>query len=234
MSERRFNEEEVAAIFERAAEAQHSTRQLPSGEGMTLSELQEIGREVGIAPEQLVEAARAIELSGQPMSRQFLGFPIGVGVTIDLDRKLTDEEWDRFVVDLRETFNARGTLRQQGSLRQWTNGNLQALLEPTATANRVRLRTTKGDARAMIAGGIAMVGFSAVALTIAALRGLPPDAGFLSSLGVLATGGAAMFGIGALRLPRWARLRQRQMEDVAARVAAVTSSEKASPAHLPD
>jgi hypothetical protein len=86
----------------------------------------------------------------------------------------------------------------------------------------------------MIAGGIAMVGFSAVALTIAALRGLPPDAGFLSSLGVLATGGAAMFGIGALRLPRWARLRQRQMEDVAARVAAVTSSEKASPAHLPD
>jgi hypothetical protein len=234
MSERRFNEEEVAAIFERAAEAQHSTRQLPSGEGMTLSELQEIGREVGIAPEQLVEAARAIELSGQPMSRQFLGFPIGVGVTIDLDRKLTDEEWDRFVVDLRETFNARGTLRQQGSLRQWTNGNLQALLEPTATANRVRLRTTKGDARAMIAGGIAMVGFSAVALTIAALRGLPPDAGLLSSLGVLATGGAAMFGIGALRLPRWARLRQRQMEDVAARVAAVTSSEKASPAHLPD
>src|SRR5512132_171395 len=111
MSERRFNEAEVAAIFERAAEAQQTgQRQLPSGEGMTLSELQEIGREVGLAPELVAQAATSIGLGGRPTSRHFLGLPGGVGRTIDLGRKLSDEEWDRFVVDLRETFDARGTM----------------------------------------------------------------------------------------------------------------------------
>jgi hypothetical protein len=102
MSERRFNEAEVAAIFERAAEAQQKTPQrFPSAEGMTLTDLQEIGREVGFSREQLAEAAKAIELSGRQTSREFLGLPVGVGVTIDLGRKLSEEEWERFVADLR-------------------------------------------------------------------------------------------------------------------------------------
>ena len=44
---------EAAAIFEKAAQAQLAgARELPSGEtdGMTLAQLQEIGREVGIDP----------------------------------------------------------------------------------------------------------------------------------------------------------------------------------------
>ena len=228
MTERRFNEAEVAAIFERAAEAQQTRqRQLPSGEGMTLSELQEIGREVGIAPELVLQAAQAIELGGRPTARHFLGLPVGVGRTIDLDRKLSDEEWDRFVVDLRETFDARGTLRHEGSLRQWTNGNLQALLEPTATGHRIRLRTIKGDARSLMVGGLAMLGVGTVALIAAVLRSGGIDTGMLASQGFLALMGAGMFGIGALRLPSWARLRRRQMEEVAARVAVAASSQSA-------
>ena len=113
---------------------------------MTLAQLQEIGREVGIAPVMVAEAAKAIDLLGRPMSRYFLGLPIGVGRTVNLDRKLSDEEWERFVVDLRETFDARGRLKSEGSFRQWTNGNLQALLEPTPTGQQVRLRTLKGAA----------------------------------------------------------------------------------------
>jgi hypothetical protein len=230
MTERRFNEAEVAEIFKRAAEAQQSgQRQLPAGEGggggMTLTELQEIGREVGIAPELVVHAARAIDQVGRPTSRHFLGLPVGVGRTIDLDRKLSDEEWDRFVVDLRETFDARGTLRHEGSFRQWTNGNLQALLEPTATGHRIRLRTVKGDARSLMIGGLAMLGVGAAALIAAAVRVGGVDMGMLSSQGFMAIMGAGMFGLGALRLPGWARLRRRQMEEVAARVAAAASTQ---------
>ena len=220
MTERRFNEAEVAAIFERAAESQHkSQRQLPSGEGMTLTELQAIGREVGISPDQLAQAARAIQLGGQPTSRHFLGLPVGVGLTVDLDRQLSDAEWDRVVADLRATFDARGTLRQEGSLRQWANGNLQAFLDPGGAGHRLRLRTFKGDAQALIIGGLAMFGFAATALMIAALRGILDDVGFLAAVGFLGTGGLAMFGSAALRLPGWARKRQRQMQDVAARAA---------------
>lgn len=224
MTHRRFNEAEVAAIFELAAEAQQTSQlRLPSGDGMTLAELQEIGRDVGISPEELVRAAKAIERRGRPTSRHFLGLPIGVGLTVDLERTLSDEEWERFVADLRETFDARGTLKHEGSLRHWANGNLQAHLEPTATGHRIRLRTVKGDARGLIIGGLGILGIATVALVAGALRGVGGDVGSLPSLVVLATIGAGVAGIGAFRLPGWARLRRRQMEEVAARVAGVAS-----------
>src|SRR5687767_272399 len=114
MTDRRFNEAEVAAILEKAAEAQHTNSgQLPSGEGMTLAELQAIGSEAGIDPRLVAQAANALDKPGRPTSRSFLGLPIGVGRTIELGRRLSDDEWDRLVVDLRETFDARGTIRQE-------------------------------------------------------------------------------------------------------------------------
>ena len=226
MTERRFNEAEVAAIFERATAAQQTTgqRALPSGEGLTLAQVQEIGREVGISSELVVQAAKALDQVGRPTSRQFLGFTIGVGRTIELDRKLSEAEWERLVVDLRETFDARGTVRADGSFRQWTNGNLQALLEPTETGQRLRLRTVKGDVQGMMVGGLAMLGGGAAALMATVLRGGAGDAGRLSAVAFLAAMGVGMFGIAALRLRPWARLRQQQMEAIADRVTLAVKS----------
>ena len=231
MSERRFSDAEVAAIFERATQAHTpGQRQLAPAEGMTLAQLQEIGREVGIPPEQLAQAAKSIELGGRSTSSAFLGLPVGVGVTVDLERRLTDAEWERFVVDLRETFDARGKLSQEGSFRQWTNGNLQALLEPTATGHRIRLRTVKGDARGMIGGGIGMVGLSTMGLAAAAVRGPLDDLGLLVALSTLGTVGLGMLGSGAFTLPGWARRRRKQMEELAARLAVIASLPPAPPA----
>jgi hypothetical protein len=231
MSERRFNDAEVAAIFEQASKAPvPGQRHLPSSEGMTLAQLQDIGREVGIAPEQLAEAAKSIELGGRATSQSFIGLPIGVGVNVELGRRLTDAEWERVVVDLRETFDARGKQSQEGSFRQWTNGNLQALLEPSATGHRLRLRTEKGDARGLIGGGIAMTVFASLAMGAGVLRGAVDDLGFLMALGTLGTMGLTMLGAGALRLPGWARLRRKQMESLAARAAVIASQPPADPA----
>ena len=226
MTERRFNEAEVAAILEKAAEAQHTgARQLPSGEGMTLAELQAIGSEVGIDSRLVARAANALDRVGRLTSRRFLGLPIGVGRTIDLDRKLSDDEWERLVVDLRETFDARGTIRREGSFRQWTNGNLQALVEPTPTGHRVRLRTFKGDAVGWITGGIGMAGIGAVA---AVLSSVGADVGALAPFGFIGAMGAMMFSVGALRLPSWARLRRRQMEEIAERLTPAAESQPSS------
>ena len=226
MTERRYSEEEVAAVFERAAEAQQTARrQLPPGEGLTLADLQEIGREVGIPPELVAQAARSMDQGRRPASRTFLGLPIGVGRTIDLDRRLSEEEWERLVVDLRDTFDARGTVRYDGPFRQWTNGNLQALLEPTATGHRIRLRTVKGDARAFMTAGLTILGGSAAALIAVAVAGGLGDAGSLAGVGFMSAIGLGMFGIGAIRLPGWARLRRRQMEAVATRLALAMESQ---------
>jgi hypothetical protein len=221
MTDRRFNEDEVAAIFKQATESQQTPqRQSPSGEGLTLAEIQEIGRQVGIAPELVVRAAASLTEAGTATSRKLLGLTVGVGRTIELDRKLTEDEWDRLVVDLRETFDARGTVRQEGSFRQWTNGNLQVLLEPTPTGQRIRLRTVKANARAWMMGGLVTSSIAGIVAIASMLGGSHYNLGVAAEIAVIAAGQLA---IGALQLPSWAWLRRKQMEEIAQRLATARS-----------
>ena len=219
MAERRYNDKEIAAIFRAAAEEgpQSPQREVARDEGLTLAELQSIGTEVGISSEAVAQAARAVDVRLGTASRTFLGLRIGVARTVNLHRRLTDEEWERLVVQLREVFNARGRTRSDGSLRQWTNGNLQVLLEPTETGHRLRFRTTHGAARASIGAGLAVLGVTAIVAVSGATWGTLGDAA--SGIALMAAAGVGMIVSGALRLPRWARLRERQMEALATRVA---------------
>lgn len=219
MTDRRFNEDEVAAIFQQASEVLHPPQRqlLPPTEGLTLAELQDIGREVGIAPELVAQAAAALTVVGTPTSRKFLGLPIGVGRAVELDRKLSDVEWEQLVVDLRETFEARGTVRTEGSFRQWTNGNLQVLLEPTANGQRIRMSTINAGRRAWLRGGLLAAGIAAVA-GIAQLLG-PTGSVHTAMIVDIAALAAGQLAFGAIGLPAWARLRKKQMEEVAGRLA---------------
>jgi len=217
-SGRRYDDKEIAAIFRAAADAPLAAGpEVPRDEGLTLAELQSIGREVGLSPESLARAARAIDVSRGGESRTLFGLPIGVARTVNLNRRLSDEEWERLVVQLREVFAARGTMRAEGSLRQWTNGNLQVLLEPTDTGHRLRFRTVHGAAMASMRAGLFAVGMSAITAVAAAsaghfMKGIP-------GIAFLGLTGLGMIANGALRLPRWARLRRRQMETLAEHVA---------------
>jgi hypothetical protein len=131
------------------------------------------------------------------------------------------------VVDLRETFDARGVVRAEGSLRQWTNGNLQALLEPTAGGSRLRLRTLNGNARMYMAVGAGFLAATAgVLITNAATLGW--STALLDKVWFPLVMAAGLFALGALRLPAWARLRRKQMEGVASRLAEITESSDAT------
>src|SRR5213592_1870714 len=221
MPERRYNDKEIAAIFRAATEAPapQSQPDVPSDEGLTLTDLQAIGREVGIAPEAVAQAVRALDSRVGAAARTFLGLRIGVSRTVNLNRRLTDEEWERLVVQLREVFNARGRTRSDGSLRQWTNGNLQVLLEPTATGHRLRFGTVHGAARASMGAGLAVFGVTATVAVATAISGHLGDA--IPEIVLLLAAGMAMIVNGALRLPGWARLRGRQMDALAAQIASV-------------
>jgi hypothetical protein len=222
-ADRRFNEQEVAYILEQAAAAEPDASEegvamsaIAPPSGMTIAQLQEIAAEVGISAEAVSNAARAIERGDLAPTavRTYAGLPVGVSRTITLDRQITDAEWERLVVALRETFQARGRTGQEGSLRHWSNGNLQALLEPTPTGFRLRLQTVKGDARLMMgmgAGALLMaVGTALPVLLSAATR----PAAWVGP-GILAVVGAVMAGRTVLSLPSWARTRARQMEQFA-------------------
>src|SRR2546423_3389492 len=224
MADRRYNDDEIAAIFRAASEGPQSAHpDVPRDEGLTLADLQAIGREVGISSDAVAHAAHTLDANRGALPRTFLGLPLRVARTVNLNRRLTDEEWERLVVQLREVFNARGSTRSEGSLRQWTNGNLQVLLEPTDTGHRLRFRTVHGAARAAIGAGFAVLGVMATVAITSALGGYFTDA--IPGIVFLSAAGLGMIATGALRLPRWARLRERQMETLAAQVAQSGSEE---------
>ena len=217
-TERRCTEEEVGKILDRATEADSAPAPGAGGPaGLTLGELHEIGREVGIAEEVISRAATSLDRPDpKPTARQtFLGQTIGVGRTVDLPRPLTDQEWNRLVIDLRETFDAKGRIRDEGQFRQWTNSNLQALLEPTETGQRLRLRTVKGNARSSQAMGAAFM-IGGMGMGIASLLGMAADPSLLPLFGGVI--GAALFFASRLTVPQWAEKRSQQFEHIIARL----------------
>ncbi len=228
--ERRYNEQEIAGIFKQAAQAQETAQQrLPHTEGLTLAELQEIGKEAGITPEFIARSAAAVDRTGpaQPPTR-FLGLPISVARTVDLPGPLSDENWDRLVVELRETFQAHGKLRRDGSLREWKNGNLHAVVEPTESGHRFRLHTVNGSAQAGLFGGLAAFAIGLIFLLLLTFTDQLADKPMMvltlvSVLGLGSMGFTAFF-----RLPRWARERARQMEAMAARAVELADAQPAT------
>jgi hypothetical protein len=224
MTDRRYDDDEAAEIFQKAAEGPQSLpEQATRNEGMTLAELQDIGREVGISPEAVESAARSLEIRPSVAARTVLGLPIGVARTIALNRRLSEAEWELLVVQLREVFHARGTVSSSGSFRQWTNGNLQALLEPVANGHRLRLTTTRGASLFSMRIGAAMLGLGGVAAIAAAFAGNLSAA--VPGVVILSLTGVFSIANGALRLPRWARLRARQMEAITTQLALETGSD---------
>jgi hypothetical protein len=218
MSDRRYSDDEVSAIFARATQVQDKTQQqLPANEGMSLAQLQEIGREAGIAPELVAQAARELAQPAPPRVPTLFGIPIGVARTVELGRTLTDDQWDRLVVELRETFEARGTITVQGSFRTWSNGNLNVLVEPSATGHRVRFRTVKADARGLISAGVAMMAVSAV-IVVTTMIIASADAATIASSTTVGAIGALLAASGGLALPTWLRRRREQMEELAAKL----------------
>ena len=215
--ERQYNEQEVAEIFRQATAAQESAqRQLPQGGGLTLAELEQIGKGAGITPEYIARAAAAVARTGPaPPPTTYLGFPVSVARTVDLPGPLSDDAWDRLVADLRETFQATGEVRHDGSLRQWRNGNHYALVEPSDSGHRLHLRTLNGNARAALVGGLAFFAMNlAFMLVVAVSTGMDPGTLFLA---VLSAVGLGSIGVAAYQLPRWRAERARQMEAIAAR-----------------
>jgi hypothetical protein len=145
----------------------------------------------------------------------YLGFPISVARTVDLPGPLSDEAWDRLVADLRETFQATGEVRRDGSLRQWRNGNLHALIEPTDSGHRLRLRTLNGNARSALVGGLVFFVMNLAFMLVAAVSaGMDPGTLLLALLSVI---GLGSMGVAAYHLPRWRAERARQMEGIVAR-----------------
>ncbi len=216
---RRYREDEVREIFGIATRGHgtDSPKAESSSAGLTLEEMQDIGLEAGIAPADVVRAAASFNRPAvRPALRTSLGMPVEIRRVVPLQRAPTDREWEQLIVELRSTFGARGRASAHGELREWSNGNLHACIEPISDGYQLRLGTRKGNASAWNALGAAAIVTGAVASGSVLMTTGITEAVFAPAM--IAASGFGVFLSNFLRLPRWAQHRQTQMEHIASRV----------------
>jgi len=215
MSTRRYGDDEVREIFSLATTDGAGDRSVTAESGgMTLVELQHVAREAGIDPARVAQAAASLDARGRPEPvRRMLGLPIGVSRVVDLPRAPTDREWEQLVSEFRTTFGVKGHVTTSGGLRDWSQGNLHISVEPTEHGHQLRLATLKEDARPLNGLAFAMGGFSLLMGAVVSAAGKPEKA--LVLVGMFGGISLAAFGTNLVRLPRWRRERERQMEALA-------------------
>ena len=229
MSERRYSDDEVAAIFATATEGSGSTAlQRRAEDGLTLHDLQQIGSQVGLAPDVVAHAALSLDLRPQASSQTFIGLPIGVQRTISLNRWLTDAEWDNLVGELRSVFRAKGKVSASGAYREWANGNLRASLEPSENGHRLRLSTIKGSIRPLLGLGSGLVATSAVVWALSIMTA-HLDVAALTGILLLAASGLGIIASSVVGVKDWARQRAAQLESIATRVALPANARRLTP-----
>lgn len=225
---RRFDEDEVQAIFERATQVEPvrvpSRLAAPSANGrLSLTEIQTIGLEAGIDAGRIAEAAATLTRFGHDRAvKRQLGVAITASARVELPRILSDREWDHLVVRLREAFGGPGAVRVEGSLRIWTHTHTQVLLEPTPLGARLRMTSLDWGAKQWLDGGAvgAIIGGGVTGLLgVMAVLGGKLSA-FLVPMGLF--GGMAVLGLGSWTIGRW--IANRRMPQLQARLEALGAS----------
>jgi hypothetical protein len=225
---RRFDEDEVRAIFERATRVEPvrvpSRLAAPSADGgLSLAEIQTIGAEAGIDVGRIAEAAATLTRFGHdPTVKRQMGVAITASATVELPRILSDLEWDHLVVRLREAFGGPGAVRVEGSLRTWTHGHTQVLLEPTPSGARLRMTALDWGAKQWVDGGAAgaISGLGGAGL-FGVMAAFGKSAAFLGAPMVL-LGGFTALGLGSWAIGRW--IANRRLPQLQSRLEALGAS----------
>ena len=212
--ERRYREDEVREILDLAIGPEGAPAQsLPTVGGLTLLQLQEVGREVGLPANRITQAVAEFEGRGESVPRgRTLGLPISVGSIVSLPRSPSDREWELLVAELRTTFGGKGAMTSHGNLREWSSGTLHAFIEPTETGHRLRLEDSRyGAVFGMGFGGFLLAFFLMILVVLLG----KDDPGFKFAVPAFFSliGGGLIAG-SAMSLPGWAREQERRMEHI--------------------
>ena len=159
---RRFDDQEVSHILERAAELQHREPLTPpETSGMTLAELEQVATEAGIDPQHVRNAAAALEhdavtsgLSGVGL----LGAPLRLELERTVDRELTPGAYEELAETIRNTLSAPGHVSTLGKSFEWHSANpqrgLRVTITPRAGRTVIRIEERFGNLLGGLMGGI--------------------------------------------------------------------------------
>ena len=220
VTERRYDEEEVAIILQRAAESR-----VGSAEGLTLAQLKEIAADVGIDPAAVEAAAGSLDRRVAAPPSPLLGTPSAPQYEQTVPVPFDRVDQSELVLAIRRTMERHGVLDAGPNGLEWrardaTGGRyVTVLARGQETLVRVLGNFRDGAGVWLMAGGM-MIGMVALVL--------------LKSLGLLVPGPAKGLGLllsavtgflGGRQLWRWRyRREQQRLSDTVEAVAAVLRS----------
>ncbi|NNG16854.1 MAG: serine/threonine protein kinase, partial [Gemmatimonadales bacterium] len=149
MGVRRYSRTEVDRIVGHAADLQ-ATRPTQS-DALTLGTVQQIAADVGIPPEHVRSAARALEPRPQRPPAQpskFLGGPTTLDVEYTLEGEVAESEYLTLVEDIRTTLGVVGNVSTLGTSMTWNSAGMgntsrDVTVAITSRGGGTRLRVTE-------------------------------------------------------------------------------------------
>jgi hypothetical protein len=119
LGERKFSDREVREILKKAVEKAPS-RALAKGEGISLSDLKSIGEEVGIDPDRVEDAARAVALGGGKKPFSLLGFPRILNFSRKVKGELDPADIPEVLALIRRIMGQQGEADEIHGLLEWS------------------------------------------------------------------------------------------------------------------
>jgi hypothetical protein len=144
----RFTDQEVALVLQHAARIEERRAETGTGRGVTLPELREIAREVGLAPEVIDQAVAAVRAGVRPPHRELLGAPLSTRVVRAVPGRLGDAAMQRLVQLVEEQVEATGTVTEALGTVRWTSVGRGHKFDRTT---QVSLSTTGGETQVQVA-----------------------------------------------------------------------------------
>lgn len=156
MSLRRYSDHDVALILRRALELEEQRSRPEVPDGVTLADLREIAREVGIDPSMVEKAASELDVSGSKASRALATESAVVRELRAVPRRLDAQEIRDLVLAVDRALPEQGTVSQALGEVRWTSPgrfrSTQVAVKPGESETLISVEEALGDTRGPLVG----------------------------------------------------------------------------------
>jgi hypothetical protein len=220
-SDRRYTEREFNLILRTAIELDTARAEthgrppppVPSAEGLTLSEIQSIAREVGVDPARILEAADALDAKAWSLPARIFGGPAMVTLKGRFPRQLSTEQMGRLLEVARDTFRTQGEAHEVLGGVEWRTATrfspISLRISPEAGETRLEIEVDRRSSAFLIHWIPFALSIMGAGITVGSM-GLE---GFLMVSGIVAGWGTVGYGVGrkiwTFSSRRWAGLLNR-------------------------
>ncbi|MBN2732744.1 MAG: hypothetical protein JXR26_09970 [Balneolaceae bacterium] len=171
MNTHRYNRDEISKILKRAAELEHKDNIDDDSDGLTVEELQQVSREVGIHPKYIHLALDELKNPAQSFASSLWGGPFSYNLSDMTAGTLKDEQWEEVVSEIRRIHGGIGKTSKLGNTFEWEQrkkevGYVQISLSPKKDHTNIRINANYRYFASMVYIMTGIFGFVAYAILL--------------------------------------------------------------------